>query len=64
MFGLDVVLGVLRLAADGVAHLPVLLPPVVIPAPHGYIIGSEISWKTSNVNIQNVEDISGPDDVY
>ena len=36
------VLGVLRLAADSVAHLPVLPPPVVVPAPHSDIRGSDI----------------------
>ena len=30
----SVVLGVLRLAADSVAHLPVLICPVVVPGPH------------------------------
>ena len=42
MFGLDVVLGVLRLAADSVALLSVFPPPVVVPAPDSDIFGSEI----------------------
>ena len=34
-----VVAWMLRLAADSVAHLPVLLSPVVVPGPHSYIGG-------------------------
>ena len=32
------VLGVLLLPADSVAHLPVLLGPVVVPGPHGDVL--------------------------
>ena len=42
MFLINVVLGVLRLAADRVALLSVYLPPVVVPAPHRDIGGSQI----------------------
>ena len=38
------VLGVLRLLADSVAHLPVLLGPVVVPGPHGDVLCGVI-WK-------------------
>ena len=44
MFHLYVVLGVLRLAADSVAHLPVLLGPVVVPGPHRDVLYGGI-WK-------------------
>ena len=44
MFHLYVVLGVLRLAADSVAHLPVLLGPVVVPGPHRDVLHGGI-WK-------------------
>ena len=39
---LFVVVGVLRLAADSVAHLPVFLRPVVVPGPHSDILCGEI----------------------
>ena len=42
MFGLDVVLGVLRLAADSVAHLSVFPSPVVVPGPDSDILGRGI----------------------
>ena len=42
MFGLPPVLGVLRLAADRVADLSVLLGPVVVPGPHGDVLDGGI----------------------
>ena len=42
MFGLPPVLGVLRLAADSVADLSVLLGPVVVPGPHGDVLDGGI----------------------
>ena len=41
MSRLLVVLGVLRLAADRVPHLPVSLADVVVPGPHGDVLGGE-----------------------
>ena len=57
MLDLLVVLGVLRLAADRVAHLPVSLGPVVVPGPHCDVLGRlTLSTVSGSENLLSGED--------
>ena len=57
MSRLLVVLGVLRLAADRVPHLPVYLGVVVVPGPHCDVLGGEtLSAVSGSENLLSGED--------